>query len=440
MAEGSKVQPSAEVPKGAMKKSFITIAVGGLTVAFFLSGCSVTWPWAEKEESMPVATLPTYQPGRAAEPAAATEDTIEAESEETVEPEATAGPEVAAADAVAQAQPAQQTGAFAYTGEIVADQQVAVTAETAGQVVEVMVDVGDRVAAGDLLVRIDSTTLEAQRGQALAGLLAAQAQLDLLLEDPEASDLEAARAAVNAANEAYQQIQEGPKEEDLVIAESQLRQAEAAVARAQAAYDRVAWDPAISALPESQQLQQATLQLEAAQAQYDKVVKGATEDAIAAAYAQLAQARAQLEQLEQGPKAAQIQAAEAQVQQAETALYLAQLQLEKATVEAPIDSVVAQVQTSVGSMAAPGAPLVLLLSDQVKIVVAVEERRFLEIEVGQPSTLRVDAYPDRTFAGIITNIAPMVDASTRTVQVTIRPAAAAPELKPGMSAAVSLEG
>ena len=89
------------------------------------------------------------------------------------------------------------------------------------------------------------------------------------------------------------------------MAQSQLFQAEAAVRRAQAAYDQVSWNPLIAALPESLQLQQATLALESAQAQYDKLVKGATEDVIAGAYAQLASARAQLQRLEDGPEEAQ---------------------------------------------------------------------------------------------------------------------------------------
>src|SRR5690606_23419021 len=154
---------------------------------------------------------------------------------------------------------------------------------------------------------------------------------------------------------------------------------------------------------------QATIALEAARAQYDKVAKGATDDAIAGAYAQLAQARAQLERLQQGPQAAQIRAAEAQVKQAESSLYLAQLQLDKATVEAPIDGIVAEVQTGAGSMAAPGAPLLTLLSEDVKITIAVEESRLSQIQVGQAVTIQVDAYPDRSFAGLISNIAPTVN-------------------------------
>ncbi len=59
----------------------------------------------------------------------------------------------------------------------------------------------------------------------------------------------------------------------------------------------------------------------------------------------LASARAQLMRLEEGAKPAQVQAAQAQVRQAETALYLAQLQLDKALVRAPISGVVASVNT-----------------------------------------------------------------------------------------------
>ena len=50
-------------------------------------------------------------------------------------------------------------------------------------------------------------------------------------------------------------------------------------------------------IPYRLQLQQATLALEAAQAQYDKVLKGSTADVTAGAYAQLVNARAQLDRL-----------------------------------------------------------------------------------------------------------------------------------------------
>jgi multidrug resistance efflux pump len=154
----------------------------------------------------------------------------------------------------------------------------------------------------------------------------------------------------------------------------------------------------------------------------------------AGAYAQLANARAQLQRLEDGAKPAQIQAVEAQVKAAETALYLAQLQLNKALVTAPVNGVISRVQTSVGSLAAPGAPLLTMLANEVKITIAVEEARLSQLQLGQAALIRVAAYPDRTVA----IIAPELDPSTRTVQVTIRPTGEATGLAPGMSATVEV--
>ena len=194
----------------------------------------------------------------------------------------------------------------------------------------------------------------------------------------------------------------------------------------------------IAALPESLQLQQATLALESAQAQYDKLAKGSSEDIIAEAYAQLASARAQLQRLEEGPEEAQIQAAEAQVRQAETALYLAQLQLEKATVRSPIDGIVAGVNLAPGAMALPGSPALRLFSPTVKIVIPVEENRMAHLRIGQPATIQVNAYPDQTFEGTVAIIAPQLDTATRTVRVTVQPTGDTTLLSPGMFATVEL--
>ena len=54
------------------------------------------------------------------------------------------------------------------------------------------------------------------------------------------------------------------------------------------------------------------------------------------------------------------------------------------------------------------------------------------------AVIRVDAYPDRTFTGVIAYIAPELDATTRTVQVAITPDDADGLLRPGMSATVQL--
>ena len=270
--------------------------------------------------------------------------------------------------------------------------------------------------------------------------MAAQAQLDMAKSEPKESDLEAARAAVKAAEEAYQRALKGATPEDRRLALIQVRQAEEAVKLAQAQYDRIAGNPFAAMMPEAIQLQQATFGLEAAKTQYEKVLKGATPDQIAGAYAQLAGAKAQLARLEEGASEEQIKAAEAQVKQAEAALYLAQTQVDKATVKAPVDGVVAQVMVAEGSMAGQGVPLLALLSPEVKLIVSVEEARIPDVYVGQPAKITVAAYPDREFTGEITAISPALDPATRTLPVTIRPTGDATGLKPGMLATVTLLG
>ena len=331
------------------------------------------------------------------------------------------------------------TLSLTYNGEIMADTVVSVISETAGQIMEVPVGVGDPVAKGDLVIRVDSTLAEAQLAQASAALEMAQSQVELATQQPREIDLEAAQAGVAAAQAMYNQALAGASDEDKRMVLAQLRQAEAAVQISQGQYDRIAGQPFAAMLPESLQLQQATLGLEAAQAGYDKLLKGATPDQISGAYAQLAAARAQLARLQRGAEQAQIKAAEAGVKQAEVAVYLAQMQVDKTTIESPADGFIYQLDAVEGGMAGPGVPMAVIFSDDVKILIAIEEFRSQEVAIGQPVRITVDAYANEVFDGVIAEIAPTFDHATRTVQVTVRPTGAnGGDLKPGMFATVQL--
>ncbi len=407
--------------------SFILLSV----VTIFLSSCSFGTSVSTPEPF----NAPAYEPG---ETSTTQVPAQQSESGSTSAPSNDVVAQTASQPSADQPAPSIATGQWIYTGEIEPEDVVTIVTEVGGRVLELNVKEGDRLSAGQLILRVDNSTLEAQRAQALAGLQAAQSQVDLLKIEPNEADIEAARAGVAAAEAAYQRALDGPTAEDLTMAQSQLFQAEAAVRRAQAAYDQVKWNPLIAALPESLQLQQATLTLESAQAQYDKLVKGSSEDIIAGAYAQLASARAQLQRLEGGPEDAQVQAAEAQVRQAESALYLSQLQLDKANVRAPIDGIVSQVNLAVGAMALPGSPALRLLSPTVKIVIPVEENRMAQLRIGQPAHIQVNAYPGQIFNGTLVAIAPQLDPATRTVRVTVQPTGDATQLSPGMFATVEL--
>jgi len=425
-----------------------------VATSLVISSCNLTG--AAQPTAVPFVATP-YQPGNeaitaaandsnSAEASASTTNTTTSTLTETNTSDTNTGSTaVAAAPAASDAsQPAAATvaqpttGALRYSGEIAADHQVVVVAETAGMVLDLPLQIGDVITKGALVAQLDTTFLEAQKAQAMVGLEAATAQLALVKMPPDEDDLAAAQATVNAAGAAYTRASGGLTQEEQRLVLAQLKQAQAAVTVAQAAYNQVKGNPAIGMLPQSLQLQQATIGVEAAQANYDKAMKGATQDVIAGAYAQLAGARAQLQRLKEGAKPEQIKAVEAQVKQAEMGVYLAQLQVSKATVKAPTDGIISRINSTVGAMAAPGAPLVTILSHEVKVTVAVEETRISQLAVGQPALIYVDAYPGRAFEGTVAYIAPELDPATRTVQVTIRPNTIVDELAPGMSAAVEL--
>ncbi len=83
------------------------------------------------------------------------------------------------------------------------------------------------------------------------------------------------------------------------------------------------------------------------------------------------------------------------------------------------DYVIAERMVSEGEMvrAFPSTPVLKLVMDQpLKLIGPAAERYMGEVAVGQPVKLRVDAYGDELFDGVLTRVNPTVDPATRTFQ------------------------
>jgi multidrug efflux pump subunit AcrA (membrane-fusion protein) len=146
-------------------------------------------------------------------------------------------------------------------------------------------------------------------------------------------------------------------------------------------------------------------QVNAAQAQYE----------VASAAVELAQA--QVEGLQIGATAEQIAAVEAQVEMARSALHTLKVQLKKLTLESPISGLVLERPVPVGEVAVPGAPLMTLADlDRVTLTVYVPEDQLGQVQLGQPVSVTVDAYPDRVFTGTVTFIASQAEFTPKNVQ------------------------
>jgi RND family efflux transporter MFP subunit len=123
----------------------------------------------------------------------------------------------------------------------------------------------------------------------------------------------------------------------------------------------------------------------------------------------------QAEQAEAALEAARAQAADARAR-----LALSEEQLSKTRVRAPFGGVVAQRQTSVGDVVAPGAPLFTVIDpSRLQFEGAVPAARLGEARPGAPVELAVTGFEGRTFRGEIERVAPAVDTATGQVRAFV---------------------
>lgn len=122
------------------------------------------------------------------------------------------------------------------------------------------------------------------------------------------------------------------------------------------------------------------------------------------------------------------------------------VKFERVEVTSPINGIVVKKYLDEGSSVSPpepapsmGTSLIRVINmDQIKVVVNVVEEDLGKIRVGQDATIKVDAYPERTFTGKVSLISPVVNQLTRTASVEATLPNPGYLLKPGMFAQVEI--
>ncbi len=344
------------------------------------------------------------------------------------------------------------------SGKVVPAVWATLSAQTGGMVTEVLVEPGEEVEAGDLLIRLDPTDAQLAVRQAEAQLSAAQAQLALLQAGARPEDIAAAEAQLHAAEAALaqavaqrDQVVGGATEAEIAAARAQLAAALAGEKAARDAYDQLrqagihGWVEEEAVL----RLRSAEEARAAAEAQLSHLEAGApaqvqaAEAAVWAAAAQRDAAQAQLDRLLAGPTAEEIAAAQAAVAQAEAQLSAARVALARCEVRAPFAGTVGLVHVRVGELVAPGQPL-LTLGDLTVLRVEttdLDEVDVARVQVGQRATVTFDALPDRLFTGRVARISPMAEPGSGGVHYTaiIELEELAPSIRWGMTAFVDIE-
>ena len=252
-----------------------------------------------------------------------------------------------------------------------------------GRLLELRVGEGDRVAAGDLIARLDTADTELALQRAQADRDQAAAQLGLL--------------------------EAGSRPEDIRQGSAQLASAQADVKAAQAQLDAASAD-----VTRFENLLRANA---GSVKQRDDAV---TRRDVAAAQVHAAEQRAQaasdaLARLRSGSRPQEIAAGRARLAAADAQIAALRKNLSDATVKAPVSGIVTSKLADVGEILPPrGAIVVVTDLDHAWANVYVDEQMVPALRIGEPATIVTDA--GQRLAGTITFISPKAEFTPRNVQ------------------------
>lgn len=227
------------------------------------------------------------------------------------------------------------------TGKIYPEIEVKVSPDISGEITELNVQEGDTVKKGQVLARIYADIYNIQRNQAASGVAQSQAQVN-----NSSAAIEALRAQMDQAEKTYNMQRQ--LFNDKVISQSEYNTADAAY--------------------------------KAAKANYNAAVQG-------------------------------IKGGQASVQTARASLERANKDVSRTVITAPMDGVISLMNVKQGEKVAGNSFNVgtemMRIADMQKIEVRVDvgENDIPKVKLGDSALIEVDAYTNRKFKGIVTQIA-----------------------------------
>jgi multidrug efflux pump subunit AcrA (membrane-fusion protein) len=244
-------------------------------------------------------------------------------------------------------------------GSLFPYEEVVVSSEVEGKVERVLVDVGDKIAKGQPLVRISPTELQLTSDQQQATLEQARAKLGLGEKDTDIKDVSQVAEVKKAAADLYDAEQNFKRTKEL--------------------FDK-------GVIPQ-QSYDVADARLKTAKANYDLAVQ-------------------------------QVQNMRATIRQYSASADLAKKKLKDTTIAAPFGGFIKERTVAEGQYLKVQTPVVTIVDvDPLRVRLNVPEKMATWIKNGQLVTLTVEAIPGRDFKGKIWRINPVVQQQTRMFEV-----------------------
>jgi membrane fusion protein (multidrug efflux system) len=302
-----------------------------------------------------------------------------------------------------------------------------IAARVGGTVLRVPVEPNQPVEAGAVLVEIDKRDYEVALERARAELADAQAaavaaRVGVPITSTTASSTEmTARGGVEQADVSYLEAEQGVEVARTRLTTAQARQREAAANTTKATRDVERLKPLIAKDEISQQQFDAAVAAAAASTAASDSAAAQIKEAelgIRVAESRLAQAKVGREQASSELRGAQTapeqvkvsraraDAADAKVRQNEAIVKQAELNLEYATVKAPVKGIVSRKNVEVGQVIQSGQPLMTIIPlDRVWVTANFKETQLEKMRPGQRVSIEVDAYGGREFRGKVESLA-----------------------------------
>ena len=274
-----------------------------------------------------------------------------------------------------------------------------------GRLVELPIEEGQWVKAGDLIAKLDQSDYRQQVGIDEATLNNREAELNLSLSGNRTQEKKSA-------------------EQSVVDAQAALELSKADFQRYQRLYEK---DEVSAQIRDT-----AASNLTRAQATYER-------------------ARQNYDMVMEGVRKEQIAINRASVQTANQSLELSKIRLGYTFLLAPTSGVVLVRQAEIGEVMAPGTPVVTIADlDHLWLRAYISETDIARVKLGQPATVKCDTYPGKRYNGRVSFISSQAEFTPKSVETykervtlvyRIKIGLENPnhELKPGMPVDASIE-
>lgn len=248
---------------------------------------------------------------------------------------------------------------------------IILSSQVAGNVMQVIQEEGNRINAGDTILKIDPETYILQRNQAEAQRDLAKANYDLLVK--------------------------GARSEDKNQAAEGLKQAEANYQSAKTDFER------LENLFENQSVTKK---------QYDDA-----KTRLVIAEAKLNSAKQNLKKIENFARPEELDQAKAAFNAADASVKLTQKRVNDCYVLSPINGQIVKNFAEIGETVNPQSTLVKISDlSEVEVVVYIQETDLGKVKLGQKAEIFSDSYKDKSYEGKVTYISPEAEFTPKNIQ------------------------